>query len=470
MNLKKKLLLALAFCTGVGVNVNAQTIPAFKAGDRVAFVGNSITDGGHYHSYIWLYYMTHYPNMRITCYNVGIGGDNVKQMYDRFDYEVLPQKPTVVTLTWGMNDSGYFEWFRKDAATNWAKASVDTAEARYALFDAKLKQHPEFKKIFILGSPYDSTTTSNKNRFYPGKFAAFQRLIDFQEATAKKNGWPYVDFNHPMTAINREWQKADTNFSLTPYDRIHPDYAGHMIMAYLFLKAQGLANRPVADFAVNAKSKKVNKAENCIISNVSGTGDKLSFDYLANSLPYPFDTVAFKGGWGQHNRQSEGLKYVPFMQEFDREMLAVKGLKSGTYKLLMDGQEIGEWDAKALDAGINLAEQTYTPEYQQSLAIMHMNEERWDIERRLRNYAYVEFDLLKQKHLLYSDNKAAMDTVNKEAKHNPFINGNRDNYISAQYKAIRTAWQGEMDALINEIYVVNKPKTHKITLELVTAN
>lgn len=467
MNLKKKLLLALAFCAGVGVNANAQTIPAFKAGDRVAFVGNSITDGGHYHSYIWLYYMTHFPNMRITCYNVGIGGDNVKQMYDRFEYEVLPKKPTVMTLTWGMNDSGYFEWYKSDAKTNYAKWSVDTAEARYALFDKKLKQHPEFKKIFILGSPYDSTTTSNKNRFYPGKYSAFQRLIDFQEATAKKNGWPYVDFNHPMTAINREWQKADTNFSLTPYDRIHPDYAGHMVMAYLFLKAQGMANRPVADFAVNARTKAVNKSVNCTISNVAGNDSKISFDYLANSLPYAFDTVQFKGGWGQHNRQIEGTKYVPFMQEFDKEMLSVKGLKSGTYKLIMDGQEIGQWDAKDLEAGINLAEQTYTPEYQQSLAIMHMNEERWEIEKRLRNYAYVEFDLLKQKHLLYADNRAAMDTVNKEAKHNPFVNGNRDNYISAQYKVVRAGWQGEMDALVNEIYASNKPKTHKVELVLV---
>src|ERR1700753_3385030 len=118
MNFKKKLLLAFAICAGIGMNVIAQTIPAFKAGDMVDFVGNSITDGGHYHSYIWLYYMTYYPNMRITCYNVGIGGDNVKQMSDRFEYEVLTKKPTIMTLTWGMNDSGYFDWYKADAKTN----------------------------------------------------------------------------------------------------------------------------------------------------------------------------------------------------------------------------------------------------------------------------------------------------------------------------------------------------------------
>lgn len=467
MNKGKKLLLGLVIVCGLGTTANAQSIPPFHAGDKVAFVGNSITDGGHYHSYIWVYYMTHFPNMRIACYNVGIGGDNVKQMSDRFEAEVLPKKPTVMTLTWGMNDSGYFEWFKADAKTNYAKWSVDSAEARYNVFDAKLKQHPEIKKIFILGSPYDSTTTSNKNRFYPGKYSAFARMIDFQEATAKNNGWPYVDFNHPMTAIEREWQKTDTNFSLTPYDRIHPDYAGHLVMAYLFLKAQGLAGKPVADFAVNAKTKTVSKAVNCTINNVSGTEANISFNYLANSLPYAFDTVEFKGSWGQHGKQIEGIKYVPFMKDFDSEMLTVKGLKNGNYKLMMDGQEIGTWDAKDLEAGINLAEQTYTPEYQQALAIMQMNEERFEIERRLRNYAYVEFDLLKQKNLLYADNKAAMDTINKESKKNPFIGGNRDNYIKAQYKAVRDGWQKEQEALVDEIYTVNKPVVHKVTLQLV---
>ena len=35
--------------------VAAQQVLPFKNGDKVVFMGNSITDGGHYHSYIWLY-------------------------------------------------------------------------------------------------------------------------------------------------------------------------------------------------------------------------------------------------------------------------------------------------------------------------------------------------------------------------------------------------------------------------------
>ena len=52
------------------------TIPRFEEGERVVFVGNSITHGGHYHSFIWLYYMTRFPDKPITIMNAGIGGES----------------------------------------------------------------------------------------------------------------------------------------------------------------------------------------------------------------------------------------------------------------------------------------------------------------------------------------------------------------------------------------------------------
>ncbi|MDB5060443.1 MAG: hypothetical protein JWP67_286, partial [Mucilaginibacter sp.] len=97
----KKLFWMLIGSIGIFSAAHAQKVASFKAGDRVVFVGNSITDGGHYHSYIWLYYMTHFPNMRITCFNAGIGGDAIGQIADRFDDDVLSKKPTVLTLSWG---------------------------------------------------------------------------------------------------------------------------------------------------------------------------------------------------------------------------------------------------------------------------------------------------------------------------------------------------------------------------------
>src|SRR3954467_14674962 len=104
--MKKIIITLLAGCL-VFNTATGQKIAPFHGGDRIAFVGNSITDGGHYHSYIWLYYLTHFPNTQIRIFNAGIGGDIAQQMYERLETDVFEKKPTVVTLTFGMNDTGY---------------------------------------------------------------------------------------------------------------------------------------------------------------------------------------------------------------------------------------------------------------------------------------------------------------------------------------------------------------------------
>lgn len=456
----KKLILLLVLIAARGA-VIAQNIAPFHAGDRVAFVGNSITDGGHYHSYIWLYYMTRFPNMRITCYNAGIGGDVVGQIKDRFEDDVFSKKPNVLTLTWGMNDTGYFEWYRADAQEFMDKR-IQGSYDNYALLENKLKQHAEIRKIFILGSPYDETSKFTNKNIYPKKSIAFSKVIDFQQEAAKRNNWGYVDFFHPMTGINLREQAKDSTFSLTPNDRVHPDNDGHLVMAYLFLKAQGFSNKVVADVAVDAKSKKVVKAVNCKITNVVSAADSVSFNYLANSLPYPIDTIP--RGWGNRKKQADALKVVPFTKEMNQEMLAVKGLKTANYDVLIDGEKMGNWSAEQLSAGINLAEITTTPQYQQAIQIRELNEERWDIERRIRMYVWMQFDFLKGKGLLFHDTNAAMDTISKYAKKDIFVNGNKDNYTRARYKSLRDAWQKEMGLLTDQIYAINKPQNHRIAI------
>jgi lysophospholipase L1-like esterase len=456
----KKLILLLVLIAARGA-VIAQSIAPFHAGDRVAFVGNSITDGGHYHSYIWLYYMTRFPNMRITCFNAGIGGDVVGQINDRFEDDVFSKKPNVLTLTWGMNDTGYFEWYRADAQDVMDKR-IQGSYDNYALLENKLKQHTEIRKIFILGSPYDETSKFTTKNIYPKKSVAFSKVIDFQRDAAKRNNWGYVDFFHPMTEINLREQAKDSTFSLTPNDRVHPDNDGHLVMAYLFLKAQGFSNKVVADVAVDAKSKKTVKALNCKITNVVSAADSVSFNYLASSLPYPIDTIP--RSWGNRKKQADALKIIPFTKEMNQELIAVKGLKTANYDVLIDGEKMGNWSAEQLSAGINLAEITITPQYQQAIQIRELNEERWDIERRIRMYVWMQFDFLKGKGLLFHDTNAAMDTISKYAKKDIFVNGNKDNYTRARYKSLRDAWQKEMDVLNDQIYAINKPQNHRITI------
>ncbi|MGN6416280.1 MAG: SGNH/GDSL hydrolase family protein [Pseudobacter sp.] len=451
-NILKKTFVALA--TLGTLSAHAQVAP-FKKGDRVVFVGNSITDGGHYHSYIWLYYMTRFPNQRIDVLNAGIGGDVAANILGRFDGDVVTKKPTVIALTFGMNDTRYFEYLKPDAEEMAAKA-VQTSFENYQQIEKKLKALPAVRKILMSSSPYDETT-KGKGNYYPGKSKAMLRVAEFQEAAAKKNNWEFLDFNRPMTAINETFQKKDTAFTICGGDRVHPGQDGHMVMAYIFLKNQGFANKEVADVVVDAQLKKLQRAGNSTVTKLVVNDTAIQFDYLAKALPYPLDTVP--RGWGATTRQSDVVNLVPFTKEFNREMFTVKGLKEDRqYLLLIDKDTVGTFTGAQWAAGVNLAEISRTPQYQQATAVMLLNEERWELERRFRQHAWVEFNILKEHGRLYKDDVASMELLQELGKENGWIRGNLDSYSRSRVPAIREAWQRQLDVLTGTIYQINQPK------------
>ena len=456
----KKLFVLIAAACMTCTAAFAQTVKPFKEGERAVFLGNSITDGGHYHSYIWLYYMTRFPDMPIRVFNGGIGGDTAYDMNKRLDGDIFAMKPSVLMVTFGMNDSGYFE-YNGDKPKEFGEQKYQESIKNYQQMEKRFKDLPDTRIVMVGTSPYDETVQLKENTPFKTKNETIKRLVEYQKESAAKNNWEFTDLNAPMTAINQQYQQKDPTFTLCGSDRIHPDNDGHMVMAYLFLKAQGFVGKEVADMEINANKKQAVKSENCTVSNIKKNGKDLSFDYLAEALPYPLDTIA--RGWGQKKSQAEVLKVVPFMEEMNRETLIVTGLK-GNYKLLIDDEEIGTWSGDELAKGINLAAESKTPQYQQALTVMHLNEYRWEIERTFREYAWCEFGFFQQKGLLYADDRKAIEVMDENLDKNVWLKGRRDMYSKMMFEAVRDARQQEMDVLINKIYEINKPVVRKILL------
>jgi len=442
------------------VNLFSQPVSKFKDGERVVFLGNSITDGGHYHSFIWLFYMTRFPNMNVRIMNGGIGGDTAYDMYKRLDDDIFSKRPTTLVVTFGMNDSGYFE-YNSDKAKEFGEEKYQACFKNFKLLEKRLLELPNTKIVMMGSSPYDENAKISGNTPFKGKNAIMQRIVEFQKQAAQQNNWEFLDLNQPMTEINLKFQQKDSTFTLCGQDRIHPDNDGHMVMAYLFLKQQGFAGNKVADIEINASKNNVVKSDNCEISNLKKYGNKLSFDYLAYSLPYPLDTVA--RGWNSKKSQAKATEYVPFIEEMNQEILKVTGLK-GNYKLMIDENEIGTWSGNDFASGINLAKETNTPQYQQALAIMHLNEYRWEIERNFRDYAWIQFNFFQQKGLLFADNMESIKALDKEIGKNVWLKIQRDNYARMMLKPVREGREAEMNLLISKIYDSNKPVTRKITL------
>ena len=108
-----------------------------------------------------------------------------------------------------------------------------------------------------------------------------------------------------------------------------------MVMAYLFLKAQGLAGVEVSDISIDANNRNLLSHRNCKVSKLKKEAGGLSFDYLANSLPYPLDSIP-RHGWGNKRSQRDAMDLIPFMKEFNQERLQVTNLEKGHYRLTID--------------------------------------------------------------------------------------------------------------------------------------
>ena len=443
----------------------AQQVAPFRAGDRVAFVGNSITDGGHYHSYIWLYYMTRFPGEKMWMMNCGIGGDTGEHILKRLDGDVFSKKPNVITLSFGMNDSGYFE-YNGENADEFGNQQVEKCRKSFLQIEKRLKDASAIRKIMIGTSPYDQTSTFN-NEVFRNKNNYIRKIVAFQDSAAQANGWEMVDFNAPMLDVNAREQAKDPAFTLIGNDRIHPDNDGHMYMAYIFLKSQGMSGRPVARFHIDTESGKTN-AENCEISGLRTDRDVITFNYLAESLPFPLDTIAH-GGWGYHRPQADIVKFCPeFMAEMNLEEMKVSGLDTKkSYRVLIDDILIDTIEGFRLKEGINLAEYRHSPQYQQACKVMVLNEERWDIERRFRDYAWLQYNFFMPLGLLDVNDEHAAETFREGEKKDGWVAARRELYDKMIHKEVRDAYIAQMDFLVDMIYSLNRPQLRRVRIEAV---
>src|SRR5882672_1353560 len=110
--------------------------PAFplKDGDVWVMAGDSIT-AQHLHSnYFEAFCYARYPQMTFRFRNSGVGGDTIPKVLARFDWDVAPWKPTVVSVELGMNDQGGFSVEQFTGNMKELSARIRGASARPVLF------------------------------------------------------------------------------------------------------------------------------------------------------------------------------------------------------------------------------------------------------------------------------------------------------------------------------------------------
>ena len=347
----------------------------FKDGETVCFLGDSITHGGRYHGLIHDYYMTRFPERTMRFVNAGVSGDTAWGALNRLQADVLDKKPTSVAVMFGMNDVGRGNYVAEPTAAQ--RAAHQRAQDGYRTSMEKLvarirAEAGEPKLFLITPSPFDQTCANTRNNNQPGCNDGLGRCAVTVRELATTNNATLVDFHMPMTAFNLEQQKKDSQYTIVGADRVHPGVPGHLMMAWLFLTAQG-APAVVSKVTVDAGAGRATESVNAAVSDVAKKEGGVAFTVLEKALPFPLPASA-----------KPLLALLPIEQDLNQELLSITGLKPGIYELRVDGAAVGHHSAEELAKGVNLAMNEAAPQFKQAQDVAKANEARRSAEAQSR--------------------------------------------------------------------------------------
>ena len=350
-----------------------------ESGTRWVALGDSITQGGSYHQQVELFLLTRHPEQTITVINAGVSGDTAAGALTRLDWDVLAHQPSVVSLMFGMNDVSrylYAPGVPDGKTLAQRKANIATWEKNVRALVARL-QGRNIHVILCTPSPYDENVQSSTPN-QPGVDTALQECAERVIEIARESGAAVVDFHGPLTIKNKELQQKDPNATLIGPGRVHPGPIGHLIMAYLMLKAAG-QSATVAKLVVDVTTMQHTGSERCQISALQRVGGGVAFTAREDALPFVVGAEA-RGG----------LEFVPFGQELNLEILQVRGL-SGHFEVRIDDETVGAFSAEQLAHGVDLAALPQTPQLRQANEVLACLRRKWSAVAKLRNVAYCEY-------------------------------------------------------------------------------
>ncbi len=342
----------------IGLAANAADF-FFHDGDRVVFLGDSITEQKLYTTYIEAYTLTRFPQWKLTFRNVGWGGDTAwlrqrahpdenrlfaarpdqqramveKSVGAGLARDVLPLKPTAVTVDFGMNDHSY-QPFREDIFRAYCRSQAEIVKV--------LAKHGA-RVALVTPQPIED------RRPDPNKDVRNQSLRAFSdglEAICYGGKALYVDEFDPYMAIMMKERASNPQAQIGAGDAVHPGPTGHTLMAWAILKglhAPALAS--VAEIDVASTGAATVRAEaGASVNQVKFEQGKLSFDRTDTGLPMPIDP-----------RAEASLKLAPVLDDLSRYELKVSGLPAGHYQLTIDGELAATVTAEELGKGFNLS-------------------------------------------------------------------------------------------------------------------
>jgi lysophospholipase L1-like esterase len=375
-----------------------------KKGDRLAIIGDSITEQKMYSRAMETYLTVCVPELEVTTRQYGWGGETAEGFRARMQNDCLRFEPTIATTCYGMNDHRYKAFTAENGA--WYESNQLAIVRAFKATGARM----------VLGSP---GCVGSKVPWAKGGSEDMNlnlcelRNIDLRMAGSE--GVAFADVFWPMfTAGYAAQQQHGADYAIAGKDGVHPGWSGSFIMAYAFLKALGL-DGDLGRVEFDLTSGKV---------TASGGHEVLQTRNGAASLVskrYPFCAT---GEAKSDDSIRSAMTLVPFNQELNRFTLVARNGKAAKYRVVW-GAAVKSYTAAELEAGVNLAADFPKNPFSDAFA---------KVDKAVA--AKQEYETRQIKTLFHGpEGKVDMETVVKltERAREPFVAAVREAFVPVKY-------------------------------------
>lgn len=287
---------------------------------RVVFLGDSITQDGHFVSAVEDALLARAPGIDWSIHNAGTSGDRLGwRVTDRLAADVLTPAPDLVVVMFGMNDGLYapLDAARLDAWQDDLTALVDALAPATVVLTSP--SYPDPLGPIVSGHGGDPILPE-----YPDVMRAYGLAA---REVADETGAHLSDVWHAMATLTREARHDDPTFTLVP-DGIHPDAGGGLVIAHTLLDTlDGGHPDPVITL-------------DCQEDGAAGEASVLTHPFRPGVPP---------------------IVRAAFIARHTRATLRVDCLAPGTYTLSANGEPLGELTADALVRGVDLTAWVESP-------------------------------------------------------------------------------------------------------------
>ena len=213
-----------------------------KNGDRIAFLGDSITQQGDWNAGYLNLVMSALEANGINAVKIpaGISGHKSNQMLERLERDVIQKTPQIMTLSCGVNDV----WHGKNG--------VPLEDYKKNITQIVEKAQAAGIKVYILTATMISENPEHENN---KKLAAYN---DFLRSLAKEKSCSLVDLNADMRQeiANIKAKYPELKGNLLTVDGVHMNPLGNIMMAKGILRAFGMNDDQIANAEKTAWNKK----------------------------------------------------------------------------------------------------------------------------------------------------------------------------------------------------------------------